>query len=203
MFFQDVGDVLVFREPERVIQCTNEKRLNRLSFRIFLHMEDDRKAIRPLQNHLGDFEQRIGTPGHANLARERFDAFVVWKQRNANVGQRRRRFTTLALVALVTWTASAAKSFAAEAITAFLTALRWTGRPTITAIWPAWAFATPTFAGRASAIRARAAAVVATALGAILAAFVFGVKICRSWLLRPCGQEQLFQVQLVFRWGAH
>jgi hypothetical protein len=166
-------------------------------------MEDDRKAIRPLQNHLSDVEQRIGTPGHSNLAREGFDAFVVRKQRNANLRQRRRRFTTFALVM---WAAAAAKSFTPGAIATFVAALRWTGwtgRPAIAAFEPAWTFARAAFTWGTSAIWARAAAVVATALGAILAAFIFGVKICRSWFLRPCGQEQLFQVQLVFRWDAH
>jgi hypothetical protein len=158
-----------------------------------------------LQNHLGDFEQGIGAAGHSDLARKRFDAFVVRKQSDANLRQRRWWFTTLALVALVTWTASASKSFAAGAIAAFVAALGWTGRPAIAAlaIWPARAFAPATFAGGTSAIAPGSTAVIATALGAILAAFVFGVKICGSWFLRPCGQEKLFQVQLVFRWGAH
>src|SRR5262249_7255498 len=155
-------------------------RLDGLSFRIFLHVEDYRKAIGPLQNHLGDFEQRIGAAGHSNLARERFDAFIVGKQSNANLRQRRRLLPTLAVIALVMWTASAAKSFAPGTIAAFFAALRWTGRPALAAlaIGSAGAFATATFAGRTSAISPRAAAVVTTALRAILAAFVFGVKIC-------------------------
>src|SRR6266481_1669737 len=124
MFFQDVGNGLVFGEPERVIQCANKERLDWLSFRILFHIEDHRKPIRSLQNHLGDFEQRISSPCHSNLPRERFDPFVVWKQRNANLRQRRRRFTAFALLfARVAWSASTAKSFAPGAVAAILTTL--------------------------------------------------------------------------------
>jgi hypothetical protein len=121
------------------------------------------------------------------LARERFDAFIVRKQSDTDIRQRRRWLATLALI---TWTASASKSFAAGAIAAFLATLRWTGRPAVAAlVGPAGAFATAAFTGRTSAIAPRTAAVIATAVWAILAAFVFGVKICRSWFLGPCGQE--------------
>jgi hypothetical protein len=154
---------------------------------------------------LGDFEQRIGAAGHSNLARERFDAFVIRKQRNAHVGQWRRRFTPFALlIALVAWTASASKPFATGPIAAFVTALRWTGTASIAALGSAGTIAAAaTFTGRTSAIAPRATAVITTTFGPVVSAFVFGVKIGRSWFLCPCRQEKLFQVQLVFWWGAH
>jgi hypothetical protein len=64
-------------------------------------------------------------------------------------------------------------------------------------------FATAPFAGRTSAISPRTTAIIATAIGAIFSAFVFGVKICGSWFLCPGRQEKLFQIQLVFWRGAH
>jgi len=45
--------------------------------------------------------------------------------------------------------------------------------------------------------------IITAAFAALVSAFVFGVKICRSWFLCPGRQEKLFQIQLVFWWGAH
>src|ERR1051325_818000 len=187
MLFQDMSNSFVLGEPKRIIESTNEQRLDGLAFGIFLNIEDNREPVRPLQDHLGNFEQRIGAASHANLSGERLDAFIVGQQSHAQVWQGRRRFTTFALVAVIMLPSASTWPFAPRTVATFV----WrTARPTFTAlVRTPWAVASPAFPRWSSAIPSRAAAIIPTAFEAILPAFVFGVKICRSWFLCPCGQE--------------
>src|SRR5207248_2513586 len=59
MLLQNVMHHLFLGQPERVIESAHEQRLNGLSLGIFPDAESRHYAVRPLQNHLGNIEQRI------------------------------------------------------------------------------------------------------------------------------------------------
>src|SRR5438552_276307 len=58
-------------------------------------------ALRFLEDHLRDIEERVGPSGHFDLAREGFDALFIGDQAYIDFGQRRRQFARLTPLAAV------------------------------------------------------------------------------------------------------
>src|SRR5437879_13906885 len=59
-------------------------------------------ALRFLEDHLRDIEERVGPAGHFDLPREGFDALFIGDQAYIDFGKRRRRFARLAPVSRFT-----------------------------------------------------------------------------------------------------
>ena len=188
MIFEYVLNRLILAGPRRIVQGADEQGLCRgISFFLGKHHG---VAFRLLQNQQRNLEQWIGPAGDFDLAGELFYSAFLRDECRVQLRQRSRRFRTFAprLIAAVTTPKTTLPIAAAKL--GFTT----------------WRAAAALSAARPVTARATALAGLVAEPALRLHTFIAG-EFCKfvglGFSLRPCGLEQVFQVQIEIRNVAH
>ncbi len=101
MIFKNVRDGFIFGKPGRIVERTNEKRLDSGAIGLFLDGKTDGVTLRLLQNEMGDLEQRIGATGDFDLPRDMLNAFFIGDKCDVDFRQRSGCFIALRFAAVI------------------------------------------------------------------------------------------------------